>query len=316
MSGAAALERRYRRLLTWYPPRHRRTYGEEMIGVLLASAGEGQRRPRLTEVADLAGGAGRVWLRTVLRREPDPGWQDALAIVGLLAGPLLAVLLIGQDLGWMASVLWHPAQGVASEPGPWWPVAVLLVPLALGLLGARWAGAVVSALTLIWLVVQASLGGQTGEPRLAAYLVLLAVQAIALAASPGPRRALTALTARSVVVALPWLAATAYAAGIVPGHLPVPLWMAETGIGLVALAGLPALFSPRGRRVLVLLAGIPGSAYLMSLLTFAHVNFYAMSGPAAQAALYGPPLALAGLVALAVHRTTSRPGPAPEGETR
>jgi hypothetical protein len=309
MSGAAALERRYRRMLTWYPPRYRRTYGEEMIGVLLASAADGQRRPRPAEVADLAGGAGRIWLRTVLRGERDPGWQDTLATVSLLAGPLLAVLLIGQDLGWMAGLFWHPAPGAGNEPGPWWPIAVLLAPLAFGLLGARRAGAVLSGLTLIWVTAQASLGGRAGEPRLAGYLVLLAVQAVALAASPGPRRALTTLTARSVVVALPWLAATAYAAGLVPGHLPVPLGVAEAGIGVIAVAGLPALISPRGRRVLVLLAGIPGSAYLVSVLTFAHVSFYAMSGPAAQAALYGPPLALAGLVALAIRRTTGPPGP-------
>jgi hypothetical protein len=308
MTGAAALERRYRRMLAWYPPRHRRTYGEEMIGVLLASARDGQRHPRLAEVADLAGGAGRAWLRTMLRGEPDPGWQDALAIVSLLAGPLLSVLLIGQDLGWMTALLWHSALNAGNEPGSWWPIAVLLVPLALGLLGARLAGAAASVLTLIWMVVQANLSGRTAEPRLAAYLVLLAIQAVALAASPGPRRAVTTLSARSVLVALPWLAGTAYAAGIVPGHLPVPLGVAEAGIGIIALAGLPALILPRSRRVLVLLAGIPASAYVVSLLTFLHVNFYALAGPAAQAALYGPPLALAGLAVLTIRRTSRRPG--------
>ena len=47
MSEMSRLERRYRRLLAWYPARHRRTYGEEMIGVLLASAPDGQQHPRL-----------------------------------------------------------------------------------------------------------------------------------------------------------------------------------------------------------------------------------------------------------------------------
>ena len=90
--------------------------------------------------------------------------------------------------------------------------------------------------------------------------------------------------------------------------------MAEAGIGLVALAGLPALISPRGRRVLILLAVIPGSAYLVSVLTFARVDFYALTGPAAQAALYGPPAALAVLAALAIRRTAIRPGPEAEGD--
>ncbi len=96
-----------------------------------------------------------------------------------------------------------------------------------------------SVLTLVWIAVQANLGGRTSEPRLAAYLVLLAVQAVALAASPGPRRALTALSARSVLVALPGWPRPLDAAGIVPGHLPAPLGVAEAGIGLVALARLP-----------------------------------------------------------------------------
>jgi hypothetical protein len=37
MNDSLALERRYRRLLVWFPAEHRREYGEEMIGVLLAS---------------------------------------------------------------------------------------------------------------------------------------------------------------------------------------------------------------------------------------------------------------------------------------
>jgi hypothetical protein len=35
---AAALERRYRRLLRCYPPGHREVHREEMLGVLLATA--------------------------------------------------------------------------------------------------------------------------------------------------------------------------------------------------------------------------------------------------------------------------------------
>ena len=42
---AAALERRYRRLLRCYPPGHRQVHQEEMLGVLLATARPGQRAP-------------------------------------------------------------------------------------------------------------------------------------------------------------------------------------------------------------------------------------------------------------------------------
>jgi len=43
--ASVALERRYRRLLAWYSDEHPGVHGEEMIGVLLASAGGGRRRP-------------------------------------------------------------------------------------------------------------------------------------------------------------------------------------------------------------------------------------------------------------------------------
>ena len=46
MNDSPALERRYRRLLVWFPAEHRREYAEEMISVLLASTPEGRRRPR------------------------------------------------------------------------------------------------------------------------------------------------------------------------------------------------------------------------------------------------------------------------------
>jgi hypothetical protein len=48
--NAATLERWYRRLLAWFPAEHRRVYGEEMVGVLLAS--------------HLKAGRGLVWLRS------------------------------------------------------------------------------------------------------------------------------------------------------------------------------------------------------------------------------------------------------------
>jgi hypothetical protein len=44
MNDSPALERRYRRLLVWFPAEHRREYAEEMISVLLASTPEGRRK--------------------------------------------------------------------------------------------------------------------------------------------------------------------------------------------------------------------------------------------------------------------------------
>jgi hypothetical protein len=53
MTGGAGLERGYRRLLACYPRRFRDEHGEELLGVLLASARDGQHRPALLECADL-----------------------------------------------------------------------------------------------------------------------------------------------------------------------------------------------------------------------------------------------------------------------
>ena len=52
MTPHVALERRYRRLLAWFPAEHRTFYAEEMIGVLLASAPDDQSRPGGAETVD------------------------------------------------------------------------------------------------------------------------------------------------------------------------------------------------------------------------------------------------------------------------
>src|SRR5205823_5799728 len=61
MTDAADLERRYRRLLAWYPRAFRREHEEEILAVLMAGAGEGQRQPELMECLDLMGSA--LWMR-------------------------------------------------------------------------------------------------------------------------------------------------------------------------------------------------------------------------------------------------------------
>jgi len=55
------LERRYRRLLAWYPRAYRRENEQEILGVLMASAREGQRRPGPAASADLVTSA--LWMR-------------------------------------------------------------------------------------------------------------------------------------------------------------------------------------------------------------------------------------------------------------
>ena len=70
MTGSAGLERRYRRVLACYPKAFRRENGEEILAVLLATAGEGQQRPGLAESADLIRSALRMHLG--MSRAPRP----------------------------------------------------------------------------------------------------------------------------------------------------------------------------------------------------------------------------------------------------
>jgi len=53
VSDATQLERRYRRLLAFYPKAFRHEHEQEMLAVLIAGAAEGQRRPSLAEAIDL-----------------------------------------------------------------------------------------------------------------------------------------------------------------------------------------------------------------------------------------------------------------------
>jgi hypothetical protein len=63
MTGSADLERRYSRLLAWYPAGFRREHEAEMLGVLMESATDDQRRLPLAAEADLIRGALILWFR-------------------------------------------------------------------------------------------------------------------------------------------------------------------------------------------------------------------------------------------------------------
>jgi hypothetical protein len=88
MTESAGLERRYRRLLSWYPQPFRREQEDEMIAVLMAGAPQDRRRPGLRESADVI----RSALGMRLRRAPreNPRWTDALALFSVVA-PLFVV---------------------------------------------------------------------------------------------------------------------------------------------------------------------------------------------------------------------------------
>ena len=82
----AELERRYRRLLRLYPREFRARHTDDMIGMLMTSAADGQARPARGDVSDIVRGSLLARLRG-----PRGGWPFALAAFALVA-PLFLVL--------------------------------------------------------------------------------------------------------------------------------------------------------------------------------------------------------------------------------
>jgi hypothetical protein len=91
MTGPAGPERGYRRLLAVYPQSFRREQEEELLGVLMAGASPGQRRPGLAEAADVIRSGLGMRLRRAGRPAGSRAWTDALMPVSL-AAPLLVVM--------------------------------------------------------------------------------------------------------------------------------------------------------------------------------------------------------------------------------
>lgn len=122
MNAMADLEQGYRRVLMCYPKAFRQESGQEIIGVLLATAGEGQRRVGLAESAALIRGGLRMRMRMTAR--PPRAVRGAVRLMCL--GALVeaaAVITIAVTAGRVQAAS-------AREPGittsQWHQVAGLL----------------------------------------------------------------------------------------------------------------------------------------------------------------------------------------------
>ena len=217
-TGVTALERRYRQLLTWYPAKHRHAYGEEMVGVLLASARPGKNRPDKGDILDLIGGGLRARLRRLQTGEGNPAWRDALAVFSVVA----PVILLGWiTAGYLASVERQRGERLSSRYYQEFVstthsamltvlIATALVVVALAVWpvlarrGQFRAAAIValiapSAAVLGLVQVYRFFGAPDNEFTL--YLSLIAVmEVLALLASPGPARGWKLLSRRGVIV--------------------------------------------------------------------------------------------------------------------
>jgi hypothetical protein len=274
VNRSAALERRYRRLLVAFPTDHRCQYGDEMIAVLLASAPEGRRRPTLADALDLIMGGLRARLRQRGTGPGDARGADALAVCSVaLPVTLLAALAV--------NYLWNliPAFAWSGLSDFYLPSLALALPPLIALRYRR-AAAVVALVPTAWfwfLLLRSStvwIDGLEGS-----YCVALLVQVIALAGSPGPRRAAAIMTWKTWLV----LSATGITMGAASIHYPWSLltWQA-TAVVFAFLAAVGAglvltLPRPTALRLLLLLA-VPAIPCAVWILQFAA----AMTGNASQ----------------------------------
>jgi hypothetical protein len=138
MSDSRDLERRYRRLLMWYPRAFRREYGQEILSVLMAGAGEGRRRPRLGETADLVRNA--IWSRVrprMPRSQQTAVWAVRLiylcAALRLLGVPLLPTTPGSSPQPIDIGISWGVFAVLAWANGRWYAWARVLFGVWCGL---------------------------------------------------------------------------------------------------------------------------------------------------------------------------------------
>ena len=341
-AGAGAgnrMENWYRRLLTLYPKDHRREHAEEMVGVLLAAAGQGRapaaglagRAQRLgqhaADSADLIGGAlrirGRMTLNRVKRiRWPawtvrDERWSDALAVVSVVAPLLLLVAALTE---------FRIPQAVASSltGHPHWRLSETLtladLPMAAGAPGVivlaflrlrRLAGLGALA-TAVGQIAAGAIPAAAGyaSPAVAFTVLLSGTAAAALLLSPGPDRGLALLTRSGTALVGVGALILADFGGPVAG-LPADLLIAAV---LVTVAA-GCLCAAVSRRVLALLA-IPVIPYVFGWQEKLAADLFGPPGTATALIrssiplLYLPPLLLACLIVagtwLARRRATGR----------
>ncbi len=209
---AAALERRYRRLLRCYPSGHRQVHREEMLGVLLATARPGQRAPGARQTVNLIACGLAIRARRALSSLADEPWQDALAVVSLIT-PALMLVIAALDFGVAIreAMVEHHAYPAAGPFWPPWlvpflggPATVMIGWLAvvlLGLTGRRRPAAAIASialalalLDLLAVIIQNS-AWSGGLPMFLITagqgpIFIASLAACSLAFSAGPRRGL------------------------------------------------------------------------------------------------------------------------------
>ena len=145
MTDVDDLERRYRRWLQWYPAAFRREHEEEILGVLLAVARDGQRHPGPMDCLDLMSNGLRMRLRLMLPRSGRPASMAVpLLYLGAVLELVAAITILATAGDVRASeasrnLRYTDAQWSAIVAAHLEPVALAACVAAAGWLGLAWA---------------------------------------------------------------------------------------------------------------------------------------------------------------------------------
>jgi hypothetical protein len=334
MTDSPDLERGYRRLLACYPRAFRHQHADEVLAVLMASAPEGQKRPRLAESADVFWSALKMRLRGPEPASENRPWADALALFSLVA-PLFLLLvdILNVALPYRFRLdarngFFARAFGSHPEIGGLRLLSVHIFTITVGaevviavlvLAGLRWAAlAALAATALYWVAAGQSVSWIPYPLQLITTGVFI-VEAAALVASPGPRRGRQLVNWRLGVVLVVTAAAVhvstfKYDTMTFPGRLPAPqpsvatAYLAGSVVLAVAAVVLAVVWKLNPYFLLLLAAMFwPYAIQLAFVSTGGSTDLLGNPTPLHLVALYLPPVLFAcGVLLTAVAPRRSR----------
>jgi hypothetical protein len=309
------LERRYRRLLIAYPRAYRNAYGDEMVGVLMDSAGPDQHHPSASDALHLL----RHGLLSRARRLPtlpgralrfdSPQWTNAAALFAVVGALLLAAknaYLLARVVGLMAYL---PGYRVVGFPTDHLVAACLWVATAAALvLRLRRIGAALAVIAALGEVVIAATA--VLDINAATVMRLTAAVAVALAALLGRRTPMPRnWSLLGFVLAAGLLASTGarVEAQVSPAFTSLFQTRESFYAALAVLLTLAWVVltqpAPVRRRLLVFLAAPVAQLCALALYDSGSSETYSLLPPALGAALICAAVLGPGLVLLAVRRT-------------
>jgi hypothetical protein len=194
MTTDRELERRYRRLMGWYPRAFRAQHEQEMLVVLMACARNGQRRPGPADSANLIANALLMRLRPgVPRSRPTVFWAVRVMALGALLELVALATVIGTRGELSATIARHAPSYSAAHIHAFVSGQVLSIAI----------GAPLAALAWLWL---AWANGRGHRWARVAFGALFALTSVSLFASVG-RQAQTYAPADLIAGAVVWVAA-------------------------------------------------------------------------------------------------------------